>query len=624
MNPAELPIVTPDVILKKITPGMTIFLGTGASEPRTLVQQLLTENRGNLFDLEIIQLISMGDALRNALALEKKSVFKYRLKTFFAGWVARKAIASGRIDLIPCRFSRLPKLFASNNLKIDVAFIQITPPDENGRASLGISVDIARQAMEKATWVVGEINNLIPWTCGDTTVSLKDFDYLIEASEPPIYFSPSPVNAIYDKLGANVAALIPDGSCLSFSIGSLFAALGRHLSQKRGLGIHTLFFTDALMALVNSGAVTNLEKNDFCGKSIAAYAFGSAELLQWLDRNPHIEFHGIDVVADPMNIARNNNFSAVVSAKAVDLTGNIVLHSGKNIIAPGPGELDELFTGAYLSPGGCSICALPSESLTGESNIVLSVEDMKHPFLCRDGLDFVVTEWGLAALSGRTLRERALSLIDIAHPNHRTQLVQQAKAQHLLYDEQTYISGPGCFYPEAFSWTKPLENGEEVHFRPIKPSDVDDMRRLFYRFSKTSVYHRYFMQIKAMPHYKMQDYVNIDYQQTLSIVGLVGTPGESRIIAEARYCLWTDEPYAEVAFLVDEDYQGMGVSTHLLNKLIEIALSRGIKGFSADVMMSNAPMVRVFQKCPYPVHIEEDEDLFSIRIPFEPPADAAR
>jgi len=244
-------VVSPEVVLDEIKPGMNIFLGTGVTEPRTLVKQLMASTKGNLRDLELIQLLSFGDAL----PVDERYSRKYRLKTFFSGWVASEAITAGRVDFIPSRTSRIPWLFKSGIIDVDAAFVQISPPDEAGFSSFGVSVDVARYAMEHASLVVGEINEHIPCTHGDTAVHLDNFNYLVRSTEPPIYFPRWPVDKVFDKVAENVASIVEDGSCVAFFIGPLFEALARHLAHKRNLGVHSLMMTDALMDLIKSGAV---------------------------------------------------------------------------------------------------------------------------------------------------------------------------------------------------------------------------------------------------------------------------------------------------------------------------------------------------------------------------------
>ena len=609
----ESKLVEPDKVLSKIRPGMSIFLGTGVAEPRTLVRSLMASDAGNLRDLEFIQLVSFGQAV----SIAEENTQKFRLKTFFSGWAASEAITAGRVDLIPTPFSRIPHLIDSGAIGIDAAFIQITPPDDWGYCSLGASVDAARQAMAQASLVVGEINDRAPRTLGDTFVHVNDFDYFVTAAEPPIYFSRWPVDEVVDKVAANVASLIQDGSCLSFSVGPLFDALAFHLMRKRHLGIHSPFFTDALMDLVKSGAVTNRRKGIFLGKSVTSYAIGTEELMRWLHLNPLIEFQGIDVVGDPMRIGANDRFILVLPARKVDLTGGIALHSGKGNVGAGPGEAQEFFSGTAFSRGGHTIFALPSRNLKNESNIMISVEDYPNQFSNRESLDLVVTEYGVASMKGRTTRERALALIDIAHPDERGELVRLAKERHLLFPDQTYLVESGHLYPDELACEHVFKEGLSVRFRAIKPSDVDEMRRLFYRFSDTTVYYRYFSPIKTMPHAKMQEYVNVDYRKTLSIVGLIGEPGEGRIIAEARYVRLPDLPYADVAFVVDENYQGKGIARFLFETLVRIAKGKGIDGFRADVLATNTSMLKVFESVAEgPIQAVMEGGVYQLTIPF--------
>jgi acyl-CoA hydrolase/GNAT superfamily N-acetyltransferase len=606
-------VASPEDVLDKIEPGMNIFLGTGVAEPRTLVKHLMTSNKINLNDLELIQLISLGDAI----PIDERYSRKYRLKTFFSGWAASEAITAGRMDLIPSRYARIPKLFRTGAIKVDAAFVQITPPDDAGFCSLGTAVDVAKQAMEQATLVVGEIHRAIPRTLGDTFVHINDFDYVINSTEAPFYFPRWPDDDVFDKIAVHITSIIEDGSCISFFVGSVFEALGRHLQRKRHLGVHSLIMTDALMELIQSGAVTNRRKRSFRGKSLTAYAQGSQELMRWLDGNPLVEFQGIDVVADPRSIGLNDRFIVITPARKADLTGGIALHVGRGNVIAGPGEIQELFAGAALSHGGRTIFALPSRNLEGRSNILLSVEDFPNQFSNSEALDMIVTEYGVAYLSGRSVRERALALIDIAHPDDRGELIAEAKRANIIYQDQIYLTESGALYPHDLACTHTFRDNVTVRFRAIRPSDEDDMRRLFYRFSDQAVYYRYFSPIKTMPHMKTQEYVNTDYKRIMSIVGLIEEAGMERIIAEARYVIIDDGVYADTAFVVDEDFQGMGIASFLFDMLIRTAKQRGIRGFKADILAANKPMMKVYEKSPVPISAKVIEGVYELTIPFD-------
>ena len=609
---SEAKTVPPEKALAKIEPGMSIFIGTGVAEPRTLVKALLRSEAGNLQDLELIQIVSLGDVITMKEPLPRK----LRLKTFFHGWVATEAIQAGTVDLIPSRFSRIPNLIASGRIPIDVAFVQVSSPNEAGYCSLGTALDAAYLAMEKASLVVGEINPQVPHTFGDTFVPLSAFDFMVDATEPPLYFDRWPVDDVFDRVAANVASVIEDGSCLGFSIGPLYEALGKHLTGKRNLGIHSPFVTDALMDLIKSGAVTNRYKETFRGKSLVSYAFGTEELMVWLNRNPMVEFQCIDKVFSPTRIGRNPRFMSIFPARKVDLSGNIALHFGQGNVAAGPGEVMDFFNGAELSFGGRTVFALPSRNRQGQANIRLSVEEFPNLFSLRESVDMIVTEYGVAYVRGRTVRERAQALIDVAHPEDRPGLVEQGKESRILFPDQICLAESAHLYPAEIATRRVFKHGVEIAFRAIKPSDEEDMRHLFYRFSDRAVYYRYFSPIKTMPHAKMQSYVNVDYGKTLSIVGIVGEYGKGRIIAEARYVRDPQRPAADIAFVVDEEFHGWGIASFMYEMLVRLARERGIEKFTADVLGTNKAMMKVLEKGGLPFRARLEQGVYELEIPL--------
>ena len=525
-------LVSPDDVIEEIRPGMSVFLSTGAAEPRTLVKQLMAAHSANLQDLELIQLVSFADAI----SLKNLQSQKFRLKTFFSGWVADEEITAGRVDLIPCCLSRIPELLEKRKIRVDIVFVQITPPDKDGYSSLGVSVDVARLAMDQANLVVGEINTRVPRTLGDTFVRISDFDMLVQSDESPVYFERSPPEPVYDLIADNIEQLIEDQSCIAFSLGPLFEAVSRSLSRKQHLGIHSPFFSDALMDLVKSGAVTNRYKELFKRKSITSYACGTAELFKWLDQNPSVEFQPVDKVFDPLSIGRNPCFVAIISARRADITGRIALHTGLGNVASGPAEVLAFVNGAQISEGGYTIFGLPSRNRHGTANITTTIEGLKNRVDFREAVDYVVTEFGVASLKGLTLRERAQTLIEIAHPDDRVELIAAAKRENILYRDQIYLAESVRNFPSHINECHQFKSGVEIRFRPIRPSDEEEMRRLFYRFSDKSVYYRYFSALRAMPHTRMQTYVNVDWNDVMSIVGIVP---DKELLSPKRDTSWS-------------------------------------------------------------------------------------
>jgi len=606
-------VVRPETVIRKIKPGMSIFLGTAVAEPRTMVRHLMTSDARNLEDLELIQLVSVGDAV-SLQTLQSKN---FRLKTFFNGWVADEAIAEGRVDLIPSRFVKIPQLIASRLKPVDVAIVQITPPNEAGFCSLGIAVDVAREALEQSSIRVGEINTATPRTFGDTFVQAAEFDFLIRATDPPIYFDRWPIDEVWDGVARHVAALIEDESCLAFSIGPLYEALAPRLADKRHLGIHSPIFTDPLMDLMVNGTATNLRKETYRGKALTSYALGTRELMTWLDNNPLVEFQRISKVFNPLTIGANPRFVTVVAARKVDLYGRVGLYTGKGIVASGPAEVRDFLRGAEMSEGGRSIFALTSRGPGQHPNILLSIADLPNQFSAFESVGAVVTEFGIAYLEGRTLRERAQALIDIAHPADRAALVQAAKDKKILYRDQIFIAESAGLYPAHITAAQIVNENLTIRYRAIRPSDEEGMRTLFYRFSDESIYSRYLQSVRAMPHTKMQEYVNVDWNQIVSIVGLVGEEGRGRIIAEARFIRIPGRPLAEVVFVVDEQYQRMGIASFAYRMLIQLARERGIKAFTAEVLFSNVGMMKVFRNGDLPVKAHLESGVYHLEIPFE-------
>jgi len=605
-------LVSPEEVLAKISPGMTVFIGTGPAAPLTLMKTLLEFDGQNVRDIELVQLAIHGNVI---LSVKDLHVQNYRLKTFFSGFVSSKTIRSGLVDLIPAYSSEIPGLINKGKIPIDVAFIQITPPDHAGYCSLGVAVDVAREAMEKASIVVGEINTEMPFTYGDTFVSVKEFDFLVRSTQEPLPYKPPQVSEQMKKVAEKVASVIKDGDCLSFSNGSLFEALVPHLNGKKDLGIHSLYFTDAMAELVKGGVVTNSRKTPFRGKSLTSYAMGSKKLMNWLHRNPLVEFQGTDFVCNPIFIGKIPQFIALYQAEKVDLLGGVAFPLTGAVIT-GPGEVIDFFQGAEASEEGCTIIGLPSRNLKGDSNILFSLMDYSNQLRLRESVYMIATEYGVANLKWKTLRERAQAMIEIAHPDDRQSLMDQAKEKKLLYANQIFISHSAHLYPTHIACTAVFKNDIPIRFRAIKPSDEELMRRFFYRFSNEAKFYRFFYSVKTMSHDKMQEYVNVDYSKEMSIVGLSGKPGDETIVAEARFVRNDRSYYGEVAFLIDDSFQGLGIGSYMLNLLIQIAKEQKLMGLTAEVLFDNTPMKKIFEKANYPMEAHLDNGIYSLTMHF--------
>lgn len=584
--------ITAEYLLNIIKPGCRIFLSSGPAMPVFSVTQIIQSDRWNLLDLELIQLITLGDVL-NA---NPKQNLKYRIKTFNVGESIHKEVQEGKVDFIPANLIEIPLIFATGAVGVDIAIVQTAPPDKRGFLNLGVAVDVANIVIRNAPIVIAEVNPHVPVTYGKTSIHLDQVDYVIESKEPLLERERKSYDSATDRIGWHIANLIEDGATVVLHAGRIFDAIASHLHTKKNLGVYTNVISDWVIDLVESGAIS-LEKNRSAGGLVTtSYCYGTRELYDYVDRNPIFEFHPLARLANPFLIQRISKLVSIMNVKKVDTSGeSVIFHSGDNLLSGYESKLNFSF-GAAFARNGKAIIALNSVDPEGNSNIVISHEEDEGRARATLGLArYVVTEYGVANLFGKSIRERVLAMIDIAHPGHRENLLKMAKIYGYIFPDQIYMQGYAENYPREMETVKTFKDGIEVRFRPIKPSDEDMMRRLFYHFSEESKYLRYFVKVLFMPHKEMQKYVNIDYEKTLSFVGLVQKGRTERIIAEGRYSYYPADDTYEMAFLVDEEYQGKGIATFMVNYLIKAAKERGLKVLSASVLPENDKMVKVFQ-----------------------------
>lgn len=591
-------------ICDKIKPGSRIFLSSGPALPIKTVIEILQSNHPNLQDLEIIHLITLGKYLSQG----GDEFPKFRLKTFNVGESIIKDIQKGKVDFIPANLIEIPFIFASGAIGVDVAIIQTTPPDSRGFMSLGIAVDVASIVIRNASMVIAEVNPNVPATNGDTSIHIDQVNYIIESDVPLIERKRKKYDAIMKKIGWYISTLIEDKSTVVLHVGRIFDAIASHLKNKKNLKIYTHVVSDWIIDLAEAGVLSSERGMKNIAPVTTSYCYGSNELYKYVDRNPIFEFVPLMRIAYPTVLQSISRLVSIMNVKKIDISGESVLfHSGDSLLS-GYETKFNFAAGAAFSRNGKAIVALRSMDQKGDSNIVINhTEDNERVRSTIGVTRHVVTEYGIANLFGKSIRERALAMIDIAHPDHREKLIEEAKTAGYLYPDQIYMLENSLRYPLSLEKLETFKGVLEIKFRPIKASDEDMMRRLFYQFSDESKYLRYFSNIRTMPHRQMQKYVNIDYKNTLSIVGLIRNWGTEQIIAEGRYSYDSEDDSYEMAFIVDEDFQGKGIATFLLNYLITIAKDRGIKRLSANVLPQNNKMLGVFNKADAEVttHFEE-------------------
>jgi acyl-CoA hydrolase/RimJ/RimL family protein N-acetyltransferase len=523
---------------------------------------------------------------------------RFNLKLFFISKAMRKAAFEGKIDYIPAYLSRIPELFKSHRIGLDVALVQVSPPDHFGYCSLGVSVDITRSAMDNAPLVIAQVNGCMPRTWGDSFVHVDEIDYLVAKDEDLVEtVDYREDNRISRRIGHYVSQLVEDGATLQIGFGYLPNTILRYLDQKRDLGIHTQLITDGLLPLFEKGVITNKKKSLIPGRVVASLCMGTHKLYRFVDNNPAFYFRSSEFVNDPTVIARNDNLVSISSALEVDLTGQVCSDSMGHLFYSGIGDQVDFLRGSAMSNGGFSIIALPSTACNDSiSRIVPFLSEGSGVATTRADVNFVVTEYGVAELQGKSIFQRVMELTQIAHPKFREQLIQAAKNRHYIFADQLPPSQEDLLFIESYKSTLSLKNGKTLHFRPLLPSDEFAYRNFFYSLQEETIYYRFFYQMKLFSHEIIQkQWANVDYRKNMSMIGLVQKSGHQEIVAIGTYAQ-EDDTSAEVAFVVREDFQGMGIATDMLVILEGIARKNDYKRFTATVLKENKAMLKVFRK----------------------------
>jgi len=609
---------TPDEAIAFVQSGDRIFVGSGAAEPQRLVEALV-RHANEVFGTEVVHIMTLGIAPY----AEPKWTDNFRHNAFFIGQNVREAVQQGRADYTPIFLSEIPRLFETGRVPIDVALIQVSPPDAHGYCSYGVSVDVVKPGTEAADVVIAEVNAQMPRTLGDSFIHVDDIDHLVPVDYPILESTHPPADQVARDIGRHIANLVEDGSTLQMGIGTIPDSVLYYLREKKDLGVHTEMFSDGMMHLVELGVITNMRKTIHKGKVIASFCMGTRKLYEFVDNNPLIEFHPNSYTNDPFVIAQNDRMVSINSALQVDLTGQVCADSLGHMFYSGIGGQLDFVRGAARAKGGKPIIALPS---TAQDGAVSRISPQLNPgagvVTTRGDVHYVVTEWGVASLHGRTIRERALALISIAHPKFRPELIRAAKELRYLDEDVPEIPEVGLIYPERWETTHAFPDGTKVFVRPVKMTDETMMKDLFYHLSEQTIYHRFFRSLRSMPHRDLMHFVHIDYTNEMAIAGIVQDPGgkeHEEIIGVGRYFLNRSTNYAEVSYVVRDDYQHRGIGSYLVKYMARIARENGIAGFDAEILADNPVAMRVLHKLGYPAETQVVEGTYRIRVKFERP-----
>jgi len=586
---------TAEQAVATIRRGDKVFVGSGAAEPQVLVKALI-ESAGRLADTRIMHIMTLGVAPYT----EEKFTDQFRHNAFFIGANTRQAVAEGRADYTPVFLSEIPALFRSGQAPVDVALIQVSLPDKHGFCSYGVSTDVVKAGTESATKVIAEINPQMPRALGDCFINMKDIDLAIPVDVPLLYSVRERADEVASRIGRNIATLIEDGSTLQMGIGMIPDSVLHSLTDKKDIGIHTEMFSDGFMELAEKGIINNSKKTIHTGKTIASFCMGSRALYDYVDNNPGIEFHPTEYTNDPFIIAQNDKMCAINSAIEIDLSGQVCADSLGTMFYSGIGGQVDFIRGAARSKGGKPIIAMPSTAKDDSvSRISVYLKPGAGVVTTRGDVHYVVTEWGVAYLHGKNIRERAMALINIAHPKFRMELLEEAKRLSYIYVDQM-ITPEGVVYPEDLETIMNTKDGSELLVRPVKPTDEEMLSDMFYDLSDQTIINRFFSMLKSMPHRKLQQFCCIDYTNEMSLVAIAGSGPKQKIVGLGSYYLNPATQRAEIAFLVADAWQGKGIGTYMMRSLVKTSKSKNIKGLTAEVLRDNVAMIALMHKSGVP------------------------
>ncbi len=592
--------------IRLIKSGHRVFIGSYCGEPQALVKGLADDHR-RLTDVDIIRLMSREITQLTRIADETldKSM---NIRSIYLGSAKSEELAQNKRFYTPVNMAAIPGLFSSRRIPIDVALIQVTPPDDFGWMSLGVSVDVTLAAALAADVVIVQVNSKMPMVLGESFIHVNDVDAIVEHDEDLMTVSSSPPSEVALSIGQNIARLIEDGSTLQIGLDAASQATTQALSTKKDLGIHSQFLTDDIMHLYAIGVVTNRKKGYKNGKIVASCSVGSQSLYEFLHLNPAVEFMSSEHVNDIDIIARHNKMVSMNVAVGVDLAGQVSCEAQEHTHFAGVSGISDFIRGANRSKGGKSIIMLNSTTDDGNESRIVPFMNNTVITVPREDVRYVVTEYGAVNLFGKSTQERALALISISHPKFRDELLISAKEFGMIGKERHLGESVYGIYPVKLEEVLTIKE-QSVTFRPAKLVDERRIQEHFYHLEKKDVVSRFFNERTHFLRDDVEVMSQIDYKRNLTIIALVGEMGFDTVVGIGSYYLEPSTNMAEVAFSVSKDYQSMGFGRILIRKLAQAARNQGIKGLFAITSPGNTKMVKLFKTLPYKITSELDEDI---------------
>ncbi len=599
--------------MQYIRPGQRVFIGSSSGEPQHLVKSL-AETAGRYTDIEIVRLMALESTSLTLIA-EKTGSQNLTIRTFYLGSAKAKHLSKNQRFITPVNLSAVPRLFKSRHLPIHVALIQVTPPDDFGWMSLGVSVDITQAAALSADVVIAQVNTNMPRVLGQSFVHVNDVDHIVEHDEPLLTIGQMPESDSADNIGRLIARLIDDASTLQLGTGVTPKATLLALSDKNDLGVHSQYLTEDMMHLVSKGVITNRKKGFNNGKIVASAAIGSENLYEFINDNPAIEFHPSDYVNNPNIISRNHKMVSINVAMAMDLTGQVAADALPYNHFSGISGMPDFIRGSAQAPDGKSFLLLTATTEKGKKSRIVPILTDTAIVVPRADVQYVATEYGVVNLFGKSLQERATAMISIAHPDFRDELFHQAKDLGLIGRERTLKESIYGVYPRELEETILLDN-TSVIIRPAKPVDERRIQEHFYTLNKDDVIARFFHEKTSFVRAEVSDVSQVDYIKDLTIVAVIGEFGFGEVVGVGEYLLDPSNNMAEVAFSVSQKFKKKGLGKILIRKLCETARANGISGLFAYTSPENRGMIRLFKTLPYKTTKKFEDDLVLLRCSF--------
>ncbi len=603
----------PETAIRMIKPGQRVFIGSACGEPQVLVRALV-DNAPRFPGLDVVRMMSQESSPLSAVANKTEDLMTIR--NIYLGSAHSKHFSHNLRFVTPMNMSDVPALFNSRKLPINVALIQVSPPDDFGWMSLGVSVDVTRAAAYSADMVIAQVNERMPRVMGQSFIHVNEVDIIVEHEEDLLAINPDRHSEVASMIGKQISRLIPDGATLQVGLDSASQATVETLSEKNDLGFHSQYLTPGIMRLYAMGVINNRHKGFNDGKLVASAALGDKDLYEFLNDNPAIEFHPSDYVNNPYIISRHNRMISMNVAKAIDLTGQVAAEAAPQTLFAGVSGIMDFVSGSRRSPGGKSILMLASTTSDGKKSNIVPRMISEAVAVPRGSVHYVATEFGVVNLFGKSFQERAIAMISVAHPDFRDELFDAAKNAGFVGSDRNLGEAARAVYPVALEGSIEL-GGQEVTIRPAKPVDDRRIREHYYSLDKNDVFLRFFHEKTTFSTSDVEGKSQIDYVKDLTLIATVGESGFDKVVGVAEYLLLMDSNMAEVAFTVAKDFQGKGLGKIFLSKLAAAAREHGISGLVAYTAPHNQGMIRLFKTLPYKIKTSFDGEALSLSCKFD-------